>query len=56
MHYILSTKILQETSRIVLQKGVQESVIKILEKYTNKEVLKIPFWNLNFSPILFKDL
>ena len=46
MYYALSTKILlgaDTASGTVLKKVVIEFVVKILDKYTNKEFLKIPF-------------
>ena len=45
MSHTLSTKILKRAdtaSGTVLQKGVIEFVVKIPDKYTNKEFLKIP--------------
>ena len=48
MYYVLPTRILQKAdtaSGTVLQKGVLEFVVKILEKYTNKVFLKILFQN-----------
>ena len=44
-YYVLLTKILQggdTASGTVLHKGVLEFVVKILDKYTYKEFLKIP--------------
>ena len=45
MYYVLSTKILQgaDTVGLFFKKSVLEFVVKILDKYTNKEFLKIPF-------------
>ena len=46
MYYVLSTKILQKAetgSGTVLKKDVIEFVDKSLDKYNNKEFLKIPF-------------
>ena len=46
MCYALSTKTLQgadTAGRTVLQKSVLELVVKILDKYTSKEFLKIIF-------------
>ena len=48
MHYKVFTKILQEgdTARgLFFTKAVVELVVKILDKYTYKEFLKIPFLN-----------
>ena len=38
MYYVLSTKLVG----LFFKKGVLEFVVKILDKYTNKEFLKIP--------------
>ena len=47
MYYILFTKILQGVSgasgTVLQKKSVLEFVVKILDKYTHKEFLKIPF-------------
>ena len=46
MYYVLFTQILQgrdTASETVLQKGVLEFVVKILDKYTYKKFLKILF-------------
>ena len=46
MYYALSTKILQgadTASLFVLQKDVLEFAVKVLDKYTYREFLKIPF-------------
>ena len=48
MYYVLFTKILQggdTSSGTVFTKGILELVFKILYKYTNREFLKIPFYN-----------
>ena len=48
MYYALFTKILQgggTSSGTVLTNGVLEFLVKILDKYTYKEFLKIPFYN-----------
>ena len=50
MYYVLFTKILQgeDTSNgTVFTKGVLEFALKILDKYTYKEFVKIPFYNWN---------
>ena len=46
MYYLLFTKILQgrnASSGNVFTKGVLEFVVKILDKYTYKEFLNLPF-------------
>ena len=46
MFHILSTKIVQRAEQLVglfFKKGALEFVVKILDKYTNKEFLKILF-------------
>ena len=46
MHQALFTKTMQEAdavSETVLQKNVREFIVKILDKYTHKQFLKIPF-------------
>ena len=46
MYYVLFTEILKEDNQLVglfFTKDVLESVVKILDKYTYKEFLKIPF-------------
>ena len=48
MYYVLFTKMLQggdTSSGTVFTKGILELVFKILDKYTNREFLKIPFYN-----------
>ena len=41
---------------LFFKKGVLEFVVKILDRYTNKEFLKTPFQNSASSPIFFKDI
>ena len=56
MYYVLFTKILQggdTSSGTVFTKGILELVFKILDKYTNREFLKIPFYNWNCK---FEDI
>ena len=43
MYYVLSTKILQGTDTAIGTVGFLEFVVKIPDKYTNKEFIKIPF-------------
>ena len=48
MYYVLFTKILQggdTSSGTVFTKGILELEFKILDKHTNREFLKIPFYN-----------
>ena len=40
---------------LFFKKGVLEFVFKILDKYTNKEFLKLHFQNWTSSPIFFKN-
>ena len=56
MYYVLFSKILQgggTSSGTVLTNGVLEFLVKILDKYTYKEFLKIPFYNWNYK---FEDI
>ena len=46
MYYVLITRYYKEETQLVgifFTKGVVEPVVKILDKYTNKEFLKILF-------------
>ena len=49
MHYLL--RYYKEQTQLVglfFKKGVLEFVVKILDKYTNKQFLKIPFLDHNY--------
>ena len=58
MSNVLSTKILQGAEQLMglfFKKGAVEFVVKILNKYTNEEFLKIPLKNWTSSQISLKD-
>ena len=57
MYYVLFTKIEQganTASETFFKKDVLNFLVKILEKYTHKEFLKIPFYTWTSSQTFFK--